>query len=195
MILETGNFKMRYLKSGIIILFLLSGCQKQILKKPSEKVEVESQIQIEEENLPEFKKIIKTGQIPLGKIPEGVEFVPPGKISKELEDIFRRIYFDFDSYKIKKEYYKVLKRIADYLIKNPKILVIIEGHCDERGTREYNLVLGEQRALSVRKFLILMGVPSKRLFTVSYGEDRPLDPRHCEEAWAKNRRCEFLISK
>lgn len=72
--------------------------------------------------------------------------------------------------------------------------VLIEGHCDERGTREYNLVLGEQRALSTRRFLVGLGVSPKRLYTVSYGEDMPADPRSNEEAWAKNRRAEFKIA-
>ena len=90
---------------------------------------------------------------------------------------------------------ETLKVIARYLLDHPKISVIIEGHCDERGTREYNLVLGEQRALSTRRFLISLGMSPDRLHTVSYGEDKPLDPASNEEAWAKNRRAEFKISE
>jgi peptidoglycan-associated lipoprotein len=72
---------------------------------------------------------------------------------------------------------------------------MIEGHCDERGTREYNMVLGEQRALSTRRFLVSLGVSPDRLHTVSYGKDMPLDTASNEEAWAKNRRGQFKISK
>jgi len=126
-------------------------------------------------------------------IPENIKFVSPSEINQEMAEIFQNIYFDYDSYDIKKEEIEILKKIGDYLIKNPEIMVLIEGHCDERGTREYNLVLGEQRALSVRNFLINLGVSSKRLFTVSYGEDKPAVLGSNESAWAKNRRCEFKI--
>ena len=69
----------------------------------------------------------------------------------------------------------------------------IEGHCDERGTDEYNLALGDRRANSAKSFLVDLGISPRRLTTISFGEERPLDPRHNEEAWAKNRRCEFVI--
>jgi peptidoglycan-associated lipoprotein len=129
----------------------------------------------------------------LSPIPESVKFINPSEINQEMAEIFKNIYFDYDSYEIKKEYIEILKKIGDYLVKKPEILVLIEGHCDERGTREYNLVLGEQRALSVRNFLINLGVSPKRLFTVSYGEDKPAVIGNNENAWAKNRRCEFKI--
>jgi len=161
--------------------------------------------EIPEINIPERKherdtsektKIEKeeiTSSEELTPIPEELKFVEPSEMGGEVEEIFRTIYFEYDSYEIKKENIEILKKIGDYLLQNTKVVVLIEGHCDERGTREYNLVLGEQRALSVRNFLINMGVSPKRLFTVSYGEDRPVDPAHTEQAWAKNRRCEFKI--
>jgi len=68
---------------------------------------------------------------------------------------------------------------------------VVEGHCDERGTQEYNMALGERRALAVRDYLINLGVPGQNLLTISYGEERPVDPGHNEAAWAKNRRAEF----
>ncbi|MCX7917300.1 MAG: peptidoglycan-associated lipoprotein Pal [bacterium] len=128
-------------------------------------------------------------------IPQNIKFVSPAEINQELTDIFQNIYFDYDSYEIKRSYQEILKKIAEYLLKNPKIMILIEGHCDERGTREYNLVLGEQRASSVRNFLINLGVSPKRLFTVSYGEDKPAYLGHDEMAWVKNRRCEFKIGR
>lgn len=79
-------------------------------------------------------------------------------------------------------------------MKNKKIKVIIEGHCDERGTAEYNLALGSSRAQEAKKFLVNSGVNSKRIETISYGMERPLDPAHNEEAWAKNRRDKFVIN-
>jgi peptidoglycan-associated lipoprotein len=70
---------------------------------------------------------------------------------------------------------------------------MIEGHCDDRGTNEYNLALGQRRAESAKKYLIQLGVSSKRIFTISYGEEKPLNPNQSEEAWAENRRDHFMI--
>lgn len=104
------------------------------------------------------------------------------------------IHFDFDRYSIRPEDRKILSGHADYLLKNKKIKIIIEGHCDERGTTEYNLALGNRRAQEAKKFLVNSGVTSKRIETISYGMERPLDPAHNEEAWAKNRRDKFVIN-
>jgi peptidoglycan-associated lipoprotein len=142
---------------------------------------------------PEEKQVaLAGGTTPQAAPPEGKEFVEP-KGAEAL--VLKPIYFDFDRYNLLPDARKTLKEIAQYLLDNPKVLAVIEGHCDERGTDEYNLVLGEQRALSARTFLIGMGISPKRLFTVSYGKAKPADMGHNEEAWAKNRRCEFKISK
>jgi peptidoglycan-associated lipoprotein len=109
--------------------------------------------------------------------------------SKLLKDI----HFDFDRYEIRPEDAEILKENAALLTKHPDANIQIEGHCDERGTIEYNLALGERRANSTRAFLISQGISTTRISTISYGEERPLDPRHTEEAWAKNRRCHFVI--
>ncbi len=103
------------------------------------------------------------------------------------------IYFEFDSSALLAPSQDTLTRKAEYLRQNPNVRVVIEGHCDERGTDEYNLALGDRRANSAKSFLVDLGISPSRLTTISYGEERPLDPRSNEEAWAKNRRCEFLI--
>lgn len=105
------------------------------------------------------------------------------------------IYFDFDKSDLKPEAQAILKKKAAWLKANPKFFVRIEGHCDERGTNEYNLALGERRAYAAKKFLIDLGVSENRIRTISYGEERPADPGHNEEAWAKNRRDEFKLLK
>ncbi|MCM8816410.1 MAG: peptidoglycan-associated lipoprotein Pal [Candidatus Omnitrophica bacterium] len=133
------------------------------------------------------------GEIPPVKTEDEPKFIKPEE--KGVEEIFQPIYFDFDKYNIKTSEHAKLRAIADYLKKNPDISILIEGHCDERGTDEYNLVLGEKRALSTRNFLIGLGISPKRLYTISYGESMPADPGHNEEAWAKNRRCEFKIKQ
>jgi peptidoglycan-associated lipoprotein len=105
------------------------------------------------------------------------------------------IHFDFDDYKIKADDIPYLESLALWLKNHPGFKITIEGHCDERGSDMYNLALGEKRANSVKDFLTTMGVPSSEISCISYGEERPIDSRHNEEAWAKNRRCHFVISK
>lgn len=103
------------------------------------------------------------------------------------------IYFEFDSSTLLPAAQEVLKKKVAYLKTNPKINVVIEGHCDERGTNEYNLALGDRRAKSALAFLANLGVETSRMTAISYGEERPLDAAHSEEAWAKNRRAHTVI--
>jgi peptidoglycan-associated lipoprotein len=103
------------------------------------------------------------------------------------------VYFEFDSFSLSEEARKILSSSAEWLKAHSSLKVLIEGHCDERGTEEYNLALGEKRAKSVRDYLMQLGVPSDNLSTISYGEEFPVDARHNEDAWAKNRRAEFVI--
>jgi len=103
------------------------------------------------------------------------------------------VYFEFDSSALLPEAQEVLKRKAAWLRANPGTSVIVEGHCDERGTNEYNLALGDRRAESAKSFLADLGISGYRLTTVSYGEERPVDPGQNEESWAKNRRAHFVI--
>jgi peptidoglycan-associated lipoprotein len=105
-----------------------------------------------------------------------------------------RVYFDFDKSVLKLEAQALLKKKADWLKSNGATKLLIEGNCDERGTAEYNLALGERRAESAKKFLADLGIDAKRISTISYGEERPLDPRKKEEAWAKNRNAGFVIN-
>ncbi|RJR17803.1 MAG: peptidoglycan-associated lipoprotein Pal [Desulfobacteraceae bacterium] len=103
------------------------------------------------------------------------------------------IYFDFDKYEIKPEAKTVLQKKAEWLLANTRYSVRIEGHCDERGTNEYNLALGERRANAAKEFLTALGVPGARISIISYGEERPAVQGANEEAWAKNRRDEFKL--
>ena len=103
------------------------------------------------------------------------------------------IYFDFDRSSIRTSERSKLDAIAKILKSKPETKIQIEGHCDERGTEEYNRALGERRALAIREYLMNAGVSGTRIYTISYGEDKPLDPGHNEAAWAKNRRGEFVL--
>jgi peptidoglycan-associated lipoprotein len=107
--------------------------------------------------------------------------------------LLKDCHFEFDHYDITPNARKILAENANILKKMPKSRIQIEGHCDERGTKEYNLALGERRAASVKNYLTSLGVPAKNLSTISYGEEMPIDPRSNEEAWAKNRRAHFII--
>lgn len=104
------------------------------------------------------------------------------------------VHFDFDRYNIKPDEAEILRNNARWLRQNRGVEVVIEGHADERGETEYNLALGEKRAKSVKDYLVGLGVSSSRLKTISYGEEKPADPRHNEAAWAKNRRAEFTVA-
>lgn len=107
--------------------------------------------------------------------------------------MLKPIFFDFDKYDIRPADAEILKGNSALLNKFPNVKIQIEGHCDERGTNEYNLALGERRANSTKKYLTSLGIAADRVSTISYGEEKPFDPAHNEEAWAKNRRAHFLI--
>ncbi len=101
------------------------------------------------------------------------------------------VYFDFDRFDIKPEFREAVLAHAAYLSKNPNAAVKIEGHCDERGTREYNIALGDRRATAVRQLLKLQGVADKQIATISFGEERPIALGHDEDSWWQNRRAVF----
>jgi len=107
---------------------------------------------------------------------------------------FTDIHFDFDKFNLREEDRAILQKYADWLNGNRDVAIIVEGHCDETGTAEYNLALGERRANAAARFLIDLGIDAKRIKTISYGKEHPLDPGHNEEAWARNRRAHFVIS-
>ena len=118
----------------------------------------------------------------------------PGIAGEVFEsEMIKDIHFDFDKYNIRPKEAEILKQNSALLMKYPAMNFQIEGHCDERGTDEYNLALGERRANSTKKYLISLGIEASRISTISYGEERPADKGHDEAAWAKNRRAHFVI--
>jgi peptidoglycan-associated lipoprotein len=113
--------------------------------------------------------------------------ITPGSVQDFVVNVGDRVYFDYDQYAIRADGQPVLASQAAWLNRYPAVQVRIEGNCDERGTREYNLALGARRANSVKDFLVGHGVDPGRITTISYGKERPIDPGAGEEAWAKNR--------
>lgn len=109
------------------------------------------------------------------------------------EEQLRTVYFDFDKYNLRTDAKAALDANSALLLKYTNVIIKIEGHCDERGTVEYNLSLGEKRANSVMDYLSGLGVASSRVTVISYGKERPVDAGHSEDAWSKNRRAEFRV--
>ncbi|MFI5279639.1 MAG: peptidoglycan-associated lipoprotein Pal [Gemmatimonadales bacterium] len=121
--------------------------------------------------------------------------LPSGLDSASDRAIAQPVHFDYDRFDIKPEDQAVLDRKVAVLRANPRLELQVEGHCDERGPDEYNLALGERRAAATKRWLVEHGIADTRLTIISYGEERPADPGHTEEAWAKNRRAEFRVTR
>ena len=121
--------------------------------------------------------------------PAGME--PFEELKARFENV--DVNFRFDSYALDDRAREILEAKAEFLHEFPEIKVVIEGHCDERGTVQYNLALGDRRAYAAREYVKGLGIGQARMSTLSYGEERPLDPRSNEEAWSKNRRAHFVI--
>lgn len=126
-------------------------------------------------------------------------FVEDRIASGSLDDLnrnspLRPVFFDYDSSDVPADGRAILDETANLLRRNPTWVVTIEGHCDERGTAEYNLALGERRAVAAQAYLVSLGIETGRLRTVSYGKEFPFDAGHDEAAWSKNRRAHFVIT-
>ncbi len=138
------------------------------------------------------------GDLPLAQ-GTGMRFVEPDSglldpaIAAEAKMVLRDVHFPYNSSTIMPQDAAILQNIAEFLNRFPSVLLQIQGYCDERGTEEYNMALGSRRAGAVRQFLADLGINPNRLYTISFGEEMPVDPGHNEAAWAKNRRAHFLV--
>ncbi len=133
---------------------------------------------------------VQEEKAPMSPTASTAEVKPPAATAMAAP-AFKVVYFEFDKSVLTPEAQDALKYNRDYLLANPDVRIMIEGHCDERGTNEYNLALGERRANAARRFLADLGIDPNRMEVISYGEERPADPASTEAAWAKNRRAEF----
>ncbi len=131
--------------------------------------------------------------------------VPPEPVPEDsiaagsIDDINRNsplkpVFYELDAAEVDADGQRVLQANAEVLRRYPSWQISVEGHCDERGTAEYNLALGERRAVAARNYLVSLGIPADRVKTVSYGKEFPFDPGHNEEAWSKNRRAHFVVT-
>jgi len=191
-------------------VFLLFSCAKRPLITEHKEIEAPSRevLKVEEEKPPVREEVMEAAK--------EEEFERPGEVMVEsLEDLEMAkrqeaeakalqerevgefepepIYFDFDKSSIREEYRPILEKTGAFLKDNTSVHIRIEGNCDERGSPEYNLALGERRANSAERFLVSLGISPDRIEVISYGEERPLASGYSEEAWDQNRRDDFVI--
>ena len=194
-------------KSFVILVFILclglivSGCPKNTVVKEEPSIKKGEESVVEKEKAARLEAERKEREVKAREEAAKKEFEKslvakktPGMEGEVYESkLLKGIHFDFDKYNIRPDDAEILKQNAAVLKKFPAVKIQVEGHCDERGTNEYNLALGERRASSAKKYLITLGIDERRISTISYGEEKPLDPGHIEEAWTKNRRAEFIV--
>lgn len=200
----TMNTKEVFMRKGALLVLIVCGaflftagcgCFRQAMKgevappKPAEVVKVTPEEKKEEVTIKKERPAEITPE--QGARISAAAPSAPVEVPVSLQDI----HFDFDKYNIRPQDAEILRRNLEWFKKNPGQKVRIEGHCDERGTIEYNLVLGQKRADAAKSFLVGLGVREDLLDTISYGKERPIDPRHNEEAWARNRRAHFEPAK
>lgn len=162
----------------VVMLFLIIGCAGS--KKTTEEP-VDSQI------FEQLEPPKEEASQPVQKA--AVETAKPEKIPLR----FETVYFDFDRSDLHSESARTLQQNAQVMKEYPDVKITIEGHCDERGTVEYNLALGDRRAMTAKQYLVDLGIAPSRITIISYGKERPVDPQRSEEAYAKNRRAAFVI--
>jgi peptidoglycan-associated lipoprotein len=176
----------------IFVGFLAPSCAKKELKSEPVMSEEEARRRAEEEARRREQE--RQASIREEALKEEQLRAESGRFQSEREMFENEdILFEFDSASLSVKAQQILRRKAEWFRENPRARVIIEGHCDDRGTNEYNLALGDRRAFSAKSFLIDLGIDDSRLTTVSYGEEQPIDLRSAEDAWAKNRRAHFVI--
>lgn len=188
-------------KYGASLVLVLSfsmlaagGCAKQELVKKDESIaQPIATTHIKKEALKE--QPIKQPSISQAQIKESAvqDASKSGVSAGQLQARLEKVYFDFDAYNLSEAARDTLMKNVELLRKSSAAKVRIEGNCDERGSDEYNLALGEKRAKEAMQYMVTMGITANRLSTISYGKEKPADPGHNEAAWAKNRRDEFVV--
>jgi peptidoglycan-associated lipoprotein len=176
----------------IFVAFLAPSCAKKELTSEPTMSEEEARRQAEEEA--RQRELERQAAIREESLKED-ELRAEGERMQSAREMFENedVLFEFDSASLTAEAQEILRAKAEWLRANPGVRVLIEGHCDERGTNEYNLALGDRRAYSSKAFLTDLGIDDTRISTISYGEERPIASGASEEAWAKNRRAHFVI--
>ncbi len=179
---------------GAVLLLALQGCSTPVREDAADVPVDERSVGVDPRMVDDGRTGVETGVFIDG---EGYfEGRPIAELMEDPESVLsqRIFYFDFDSSELSADQLAALETHARFLIANPNIGVVLEGHTDERGSREYNLALGERRAQTIERLLSLQGVQPEQLQVISFGEERPAALGHHEEAWRLNRRVELLYS-
>lgn len=190
---------MRKISVLILIAFtlLFAGCSKKAVvqpEQPSEDLPAQQAVVPQKETVaktPDYRYQERITEQQLAKI--GTDEEAAGYLEEKGK--FDDIHFAYDQYDISRDAQITLQAVASWLNKNTSAKILIEGHCDDRGTNEYNLALGDRRAKAARDYLVALGIAAGRVETISYGEEEPLCSEPNEECWTKNRRAHFVILK
>ena len=166
----------------LVLTAFFNSCKKEVVTAPPKEEKVEK--------VEEVTPKVETPQLTEEELFQRRTFEELNRMG-----YLKRVNFDFDKYFIREDMKPILEQNAQWLLKYPTVVVTIDGHCDERGTEEYNMALGEKRAESAKKYMLNLGVPGERMKTVSYGKIKPLVKGVDEESHFKNRRDEFTIIK
>ena len=183
-----------FLKSFFIffLIFLLSACAENQKKLKVTGAQVSSNV--EEEELAKSKSAETDSSLEISDESSDAMNEKSLILTEELIEVGDRVYFDYDKSNFKDMGVETLKRQARFLLKNPDLTVTVEGHCDQRGTREYNLALGERRAYAVKSFLVTLGLEKNRISVISYGKEKPQSEGDTEEAWSSSRTAITVIN-
>jgi peptidoglycan-associated lipoprotein len=168
-----------------LILFLAVSCKPKVKTQPPAPPPVKEK--------PKVEKVDEAAAVKQPALSEEEIFMSKSLEEVNLEAPLKMIHFDYDRYFIREDAKPALEANSNWLRKFKSAKILIEGHCDERGTEEYNLALGEKRAKSAFDYIVSLGIPQDRLKIISYGKSQPLDTTHNEISWQKNRRAQFLI--
>lgn len=183
---------------AVVAMLLPVGCGKKVIgtdaMMDASAAEAAAQRQRDEEARLQAERN-RQRAVQEGQLSDAARLESTGAALTSEQFVNEDIFFEFDSSVLSAEAQEQLRRKADWLQAHPMVNVIVEGHCDSRGTNEYNLALGERRAQSVMSFMANLGVESRRMRTLSYGEERPLMSGDSEEAWSRNRRAHFEFNR
>jgi len=190
------------MKKLLIVLLLITavGCAKKYTKPAETTAAPETPVRgevMKEEIRPETVETMRVdervGEKVLSQEEKAVESALPA--DEEVKSIFRDVLFDYDKYDIRDDARPALDAVAAYLGRNKGINIVVEGHCDDRGTNEYNLALGERRAKAAKNYLTSLGVASDRMIVITFGEEKPVCTDQNETCWQQNRRAHFVVVK
>jgi peptidoglycan-associated lipoprotein len=183
----------------VLLLVMTVGCAKKYTKPAETTAAPEKPVKEEvmkEEVRPEKVETMKVEESVTERAEaRGEEKAGESAVEDQTKSIFRDVLFDYDKYDIKPEARPALDAVAVYLGSNKNINIVVEGHCDDRGTNEYNLALGERRAKSAKNYLTSLGVSPDRMIVITFGEEKPVCTAQNEGCWQQNRRAHFVVVK